>query len=374
MALFSLAGWRTLRDRWLTSPAFARWATAFPLTRPEARRRAGRLFDVVAGFVYSQVLVACVRLDLFALLQAGPATVADLAARTGLSVEAMGTLLRAAAALQLVEARGAGAYGLGSLGAAVLATPGIAAMVEHHALLYRDLEDPVTLLRRGQVGADGHLARYWPYAAEDPAGPLAAAAVAPYTALMSASQPMVAEEILATYPMARHRCLLDVGGGDGSFLLAVARRAPALQLQLMDLPPVAEAARRKLADHGLAGRATVTDGDFFTAALPTGADLVTLVRVLHDHDDARVLRLLRAVRQVLPPGGTLLVAEPLAATTGAKPMGDAYFGLYLFAMGRGRPRSFADLAGLLRAAGFDSVQRKRTRMPLLTSVVIARTA
>jgi demethylspheroidene O-methyltransferase len=372
MALLSLDGWRALRDRWLTSPAFARWATAFPLTRPEARRRARGLFDVVAGFVYSQVLVACVRLDLFALLRAGPATVESLAARTDLSPDAMATLLRAAAALQLVELRGPALYGLGSLGAAVLATPGIAAMVEHHTLLYRDLEDPVALLRRGQAGADGHLARYWPYAAEAPAGPLAVDAVAPYTALMSASQPMVAEEILAAYPVGRHRWLLDVGGGDGSFLLAVAKAAPALQLTLMDLPPVAAAARRKLADHGLADRATVTEGDFFTAPLPGGADLVTLVRVLHDHDDARVLRLLRAVRQALVPGGTLLVAEPLAATPGAQPMGDAYFGLYLFAMGRGRPRTGDDLTALLHAAGFERVQRKTTRIPLLTSVMVAR--
>ncbi len=35
---------------------------------------------------------------------------------------------------------------------------------------------------------------------------------------MAASQPLVADEILDAYPFARHRCLLDVGGGDGSFL------------------------------------------------------------------------------------------------------------------------------------------------------------
>jgi demethylspheroidene O-methyltransferase len=372
MSLSLIDRWCSLRDRLLTSAAFARWATAFPLTRPLARQRARQLFDVVAGFVYSQVLAACVRLDLFNLVHPDPATADALAAKTGLPAESMRTLLRAAASLQLIEPRGADRWGLGKLGAAVLANPGIAAMVEHHVLLYRDLEDPVALLHHGQTGADGQLARYWPYAAEEPSGPLAPDAVTPYTALMSASQPMVAEEVLAAVSLGRHRCLLDVGGGDGSFLRAVGQSVPRLQLMLIDLPPVAAVARRKLADAGLADRAEVHEGDFFATPLPAGADVVTLVRVLHDHDDARVLRLLRAVRAALPADGTLVVAEPLAGTPGAAPMGDAYFGLYLFAMGRGRPRTFEELAALLTAAGFVRVQRKKTRIPLLTSIVVAR--
>jgi demethylspheroidene O-methyltransferase len=372
MSLPLIERWRALRDRLLTSAAFARWATAFPLTRPLARQRARQLFDVVAGFVYSQVLAACVRVDLFSIVNEGPATAEALAVRTGLPPESMLTLLRAASSLQLIEPRSGGTWGLGKLGAAVLATPGIAAMVEHHKLLYRDLEDPVALLRSGQTGADGQLARYWPYAAEAPAGPIAPDAVTPYTALMAASQPMVAEEILAASRLDRHRCLLDVGGGDGSFLRAVARQAPALRLMMIDLPPVAAVARRKLAEAGLTDRSVVHEGDFFATPLPSGADVVTLVRVLHDHDDARVLKLLQAVRAALPADGTLVVAEPLASTPGAAPMGDAYFGLYLFAMGRGRPRTFAELAALLQAAGFDDVRRKKTRIPLLTSVVMAR--
>ena len=44
---------------------FQRFAASFALTRPIARRRAGALFDLCAGFVYSQILFACVRLKLF---------------------------------------------------------------------------------------------------------------------------------------------------------------------------------------------------------------------------------------------------------------------------------------------------------------------
>jgi len=113
-------------------------------------------------------------------------------------------------------------------------------------------------------------------------------------------------------------------------------------------------------------------GDFLSDPLPAGADVASLVRVVHDHDDASALALLQAARRALPSGGALLLAEPMAATPGAEPIGDAYFGFYLLAMGRGQPRSFAELSALLRAAGFDRIRRVRTRRPLLTGLIVAR--
>src|ERR1700761_9418128 len=140
--------WLGIRDFLLASARFQRLAAAFPLTRPIARRRAAALFDLCAGFVYSQVLVACVRLDIFAQLRSGALTAATLAARTKLPDVSMLTLLEAACALRLLERCSGARYGLGSLGAAMVDNPGIAAMVAHHAALYADLDDPVALLRR----------------------------------------------------------------------------------------------------------------------------------------------------------------------------------------------------------------------------------
>jgi demethylspheroidene O-methyltransferase len=55
-------------------------------------------------------------------------------------------------------------------------------------------------------------------------------------------------------------------------------------------------------------------------------------------------------------------------------MGDAYFGVYLWAMGSGRPRSGQELAGMLENAGFSSIKRLPTRIPLQTSVLTAEKA
>jgi demethylspheroidene O-methyltransferase len=362
----------TWRDRLIADPGFQRRAASLPFARAIARRRARGLFDIVAGFVYSQVLLACVQLRLFEILADGAQPLDLLAARFGMTREAAQRLLDAAVALQLVERRGDARetrYGLGPLGAPMVGNHAVVAMVEHHAALYADLADPVALLRGQRTG--GALAAYWPYATAPAPDALPRQRVAEYSALMSASQPLVADDVLDAYPIAQHRCLLDVGGGQGTFLAAAAQRARDLQLMLFDLPPVAELARERLAAQGLADRARAVGGDFLKDALPRGADVVSLVRVLYDHDDTRVAVILRAVHDALPSGGTLLVAEPMADTPGARAMGDAYFGFYTLAMGRGQPRSAKRLAALLQQAGFERVRLVPTRMPLQVGLLQA---
>lgn len=360
-----------LRNRLLASPRFQRLAAAFPPTRPVARRRARALFDLCAGFVYAQVLAACVELRLFEILRAGPQTGTALALRLGLPQARLCRLLDAAASLDLLDRRGPDRYALGTLGAATLGNPGVAAMVAHHGALYRDLADPVALIRGGGETA---LAAYWPYAgAADPAA-LPPESVRAYTALMSASQPLVAAGLLDAYPFARHRRLLDIGAGDGTFLEAVAARAPGLALHGFDLPAVAGLARARFARLGLAGRAAATGGDVFADPLPGGFDLATLVRVIHDHDDPEALRILRAARAALAPGGTLLIAEPLAGAPGGGPIGDAYFAFYLLAMGSGRARTAAELERLAREAGFARAAQRRTDNPILCGLVVAETS
>jgi len=371
-----LLGWR---DRLLANPAFHRFASGFLLTRPIAHRHAREVFDLVAGFVYSQVLAACVQLDLFKKLAQGPQSISVLARQFDMSIEAAERLLTAAQSLRLVEKRGltpAGEqrYGLGMLGAPLVDNEAVIAMVRHHATLYADLTDPVALLR-GRVRPS--LSEYYPYTADEAkahAAEIAPEKVANYSALMSASQPLVAAEILDAFSFAPHRHLLDVGGGEGRFLVSVAERAPHLKLTLFDLPPVAANARARFQNAGITDRAQAVGGNFLAEALPTGADIVSLVRIIHDHDDERAVTILKAIRAVLPKGGTLLLAEPMSGTPGAEAMGDAYFGFYLLAMGRGQARTAEQLTALLRYSGFDNVRLLPTRIPLQVRLLTANAA
>jgi demethylspheroidene O-methyltransferase len=372
MAMLSEVGdrLRSLRDRLIADPRARRLVAAFPLTRPIARRKARQLFDLMAGFVYTQVLLACVRLEVFEKVAAEPKSMSALAPLIGLTPEATQRLVDAAVSLDLLDRRGGGAIGLGELGAALVADPGLKAMIEHHALLYADLADPVALLR-GEVAAP-KVGRYWAYATSDAPAGLQSSDVASYSTLMSLSQTLIAGEVLDAYRIGRHRHLLDIGGGEGTFCMAAAERAPRLTVTLFDLPPVAERARLRFEKGGIANRARAVGGSFFDDALPTGADVASLVRVIYDHGDDAAMRILRAAYAALPSDGTLLLAEPMAGTPGAEPIGEAYFGFYLLAMQSGRARRPDELAAMLTEAGFKEIRLVATRLPLQTRLIIAR--
>jgi demethylspheroidene O-methyltransferase len=245
-------------------------------------------------------------------------------------------------------------------------------MIEHHSALYQDLRDPITLLR-GDL-KEKALESYWPYITEhnDELKSLSAVEkVAQYSELMSASLPLVADEIIDAYDFNQHQCLLDIGGGQGTFIHLVSQQVKNLQFKLFDLPGVATLAQEKLNQQLGHGRVECIGGDFFNDSLPTGADIVTLIRVIFDHDDTRVKQLLRSIYQSLNVGGRLLVAEPMADTPELPAMGQAYFGFYLLAMGRGRPRNMQEISNFLYEVGFKKVKSVKNTMKINAQIIMA---
>ncbi len=366
------SGGLSLRDRFrrwrigkISSPDFQRWAARNPLTRRRARRDAEKLHHLVSGFVYSQVLLACVELELFQTLRSGPQSAEALALRFGMSPDRMRTLCQSAAALGLLVRLKDESYDLGDLGAAAMGVPGLDEMIRHHRVFYQDLGDPVALMR-GET--DPELARFWAYVRSPDVDPATAER---YSRLMASSQDLVAEETLDSLDLNGIAHLADVGGGTGRFLGHVARRHPALRLTLMDLPGVIDAARPLLAEAGLDTRIRCHPGSFLDDPMPSDADAMSLIRVLYDHDDTTVARLLARVFEALPPGGRVIISEPMSGGATPSPAGDAYFGFYTMAMTTGQSRSADRHRALLTKAGFGNIRKVPTGRPFLTGVLVA---
>lgn len=359
----------TLKTRWvmrrngiLGSARFQRWASRTPIIRGIARRRAAAQFDLVAGFVYSQILAAFVELHLIDFLNGCLRSFDEIAEFSGLQHDAADRLLRAGQSLQLVESPQAGLWTLGEAGAPLSANEGAMAMIHHHHLLYRDLAEPMALLQADRRHETA-LSAYWTYASKGD-GHVGAAG---YSALMAATQPMVSQQIIDAYDFSAHLRMLDIGGGSGFFLRAIGAVAPELQLGIFDLPEVIVETKKSLANETV----EFHTGSFKETALPEGYDLITLVRILHDHDDDVAQKLLSKICDSLPPRGRLLIVEPMAESAGAERMGDAYFGLYLWAMGSGRPRSVATIKKMLENAGFSTAKTVPTGLPIITSAIVA---
>ena len=368
-AATDLPAWR---GGWLNQlvarPGFQRWAAHNPFTRGRARADGQALFNIVQGFVQSQALMALVELQVFERLRGGAKDAETLGRATGVPTDRMTILLQAGAAMKLLKRRRNDTFVLARQGAALLGVPGLQAMIRHHKAFYRDLEDPVALLRGPE---DTELSHFWPYVfgaarVEDPV------VAQTYSDLMTQSQVLVAQDTLRQVDFRGVTRLLDVGGGTGAFLRAVAAAQPNIALSLFDLEHVVATAADAFAEVGLEGHASIHAGSFRDDPLPKGADAISLIRVLYDHADETVDALLAKVFEALPPGGKLIVSEPMGG--GARPdiSGDVYFAFYTMAMQTGRARSAEEIEAKCRAVGFDRFEAPQPLRPFVTRVLTAR--
>ncbi|MAM62930.1 MAG: SAM-dependent methyltransferase [Maritimibacter sp.] len=354
-------------DRAIARPDVQSLLARLPVARWMARRDGADIFDILQGFVASQVLSALMEFGVLHRLLDRPDTLESLALTCGLSREKMDLLLRAGVALRLLKKKRNGRYALARRGAAILGVPGLEAMIAHNRAFYRDMSDPAALLRGS---GETELAGFWSYVLDAGHGVQAEEAQR-YSELMAGSQALVAEDTLRQVSLKGVGRLMDVGGGAGAFLDAALTAYPDLSAMLLDLPDVVRLASNRFSQSGRDSRVTLYPRSFRTGPLPEGADAISLVRVLYDHEDRTVADLLARAFVALPPGGRLIVSEPMSGGRRPDRATDVYFAFYTMAMGTGRVRSQARVAGMLREAGFDGIETPRTRRSFVTSVVTA---
>lgn len=363
---------RSLFSGWLARqvarPTFQDWASRMPVLNRFARRDGAEIFQLVQGFVQSQVLYALVKINLPRRLMDGPHLPEALALSDGFDTRRMTLLLQAGAGIGLLKKHRDGRFGLTRKGAALCGVPGLEQMILHHDVLYRDMADPIALLR-GE--AETELAAFWPYVF-GATGAVDAQVTETYSDLMANSQSLVARDTLRSIRLDGVQRLADIGGGSGAFLIEVAKTYPALQLELFDLPPVMSSAKDRIARAGLSDRIALTGGSFKEDALPEGADAISLIRVLYDHDESAVRDLIAKVFAALPPGGCLIISEPMSG--GARPdaITDVYFAFYTLAMRTGQARSAEAIGRVCAEAGFVDIATPKPFRSYVTSVVSAR--
>src|SRR5205823_4765013 len=105
-------------------------------------------------------------------------------------------------------------------------------------------------------------------------------------------------------PLSAQR-FLELGGGPGSYAIALARRYPRLQGVILD--QTITIAKKLIRKHGLAGRLTVRAGDIFKDDLGSGYDAVLCSNVIHIFNESENRKLLRRAARALRAGGKLFI-------------------------------------------------------------------
>jgi hypothetical protein len=136
---------------------------------------------------------------------------------------------------------------------------------------------------------------------------------------------------------------LDVGGGNGSLLVALLERHPRMHGIVFDLPETVRDER------ALGDRCTFVEGSFFEE-VPHG-DAHLLSTILHDWDDRSAERILETVRAA---GGDRLIVLDSVIEAGNEPDGAKWLDLLMLALAAGRERTAEQWRALLDRAGWRS--------------------
>lgn len=163
--------------------------------------------------------------------------------------------------------------------------------------------------------------------------------------------------VVNAFDLSRFHRMVDLGGATGHLAAAAEQRYPALRTAVLDLPAVVEFGRTITPD------VEFMAGDFFSDPLPE-ADLYALGRILHDWSDEKIARLLARIAAALPAGGGLLIAEALIDDDRRGPVHAHMQSLNMLVVTEGRERTLGEYRELLLAAGFSSVEGRRTGKPV----------
>ena len=317
------------------------------------------IFQIASGFMAAKHLFVANEVGIFAGLAKGPRRLDELATDTGVAPHRLRILADAMVVLGLLERRG-DRYQNQPVAAAFLS--GATATDLRPFLRFWDRLSYPMWTRFAEAVRTGH--GQSPSLLPDDEQRL-------YSEGVEAIQAAPAHALPATYDFSRHERLLDLGGGTGSWLLAVLQQHHHLRTTLFELPGAAALARQRLADnHPLAGHTEVVDGDFFHDSLPEGHDVVLIANVMHLFSADHNIDLLRRTRASVANGARLLLADFWTDPTHTEPAFAALMaGEFLVITGEGDVYSAQDVKDWLDQTGWRVIDRKPLAGPM--SLIIA---
>jgi SAM-dependent methyltransferase len=255
------------------------------------------IMQVAAGFLTAKHLFAASELGVFEALADSPAGLDALAARTGLTRRAARISADAMVALGLLEASH-GIYRNSPAAAAFLAGPGPGDL--RPFLRFWDKISYPAWTRLAETLASGPPQEIFELG--DDLQRVASEGIEAITAGPANALP-------DTFDFSPHRRLLDIGGGTGSWSIAIAQRHEHIKATVLELPATVERARSKVAAAELDGRISVVAGEAMASEIPAGYDVFLLANLIHYFSPEQNQDLLRRVRRAARPGSALLLAD-----------------------------------------------------------------
>jgi O-methyltransferase domain/Dimerisation domain len=312
------------------------------------------IMPLITGYIPARLVFLAAELSLADLIAGGKTTAEALAQHTGMHARSLKRMLRALCAYDVFEEKTPGEFALRPMGAQLRSdVPG---SLRNFARFFPDqrawkcLEEIEHTILTGETAmsrAFGMNSFEW--LAEHPKE------AAIFNAAMADVTHLVARAAIGTYDFSRFHVIMDLGGGNGTFLAAILRSAPAASGILFDLPSGIREADATLRNAGVADRCKVVPGDFFRS-VPAGADLMVLKSVIHDWDNEHAAEILAQCRAAASAETRLVLVErvmPECMTASAANQRAASLDMRMLTIAGGLERTEQEYRQLMERTGFN---------------------
>lgn len=310
------------------------------------RWTAQEVLDLSRSFQPACVLTAAAALDVFSPLYAEPMKAEALAGKLGTDPRATAILLDALVALQFLSKQGE-EYSVPESVAGLMceqSAENILPMVRHLANCLRRWAELPKVTQTGKCAEIAPSIRGADADIEDFIG-----------GMNTISRPIAAGVIDKIKPF-KFRHILDIGGGPGTWTIAFLHAVPDAWATLFDLPAVIPIAKQQFAEAGLSDRVTFVGGDYYTDALPEGADLAWLGAICHQNSRRQNRDLFTRVHTALSDEGAIVIRDVIMDPSRTSPAGGALFAVnMLVSTEAGGTYTFDEYREDLCAAGFGEV-------------------
>jgi ubiquinone/menaquinone biosynthesis C-methylase UbiE len=318
----------------------------------------------MGGHIYFQTLSAAVQLDLFTILgQKGPLTRAQVATALGIAEKPARILLLGCAALGLVRKNRKGEYSNSRLSAELLDQKKPRHIVNiikwQHYINYRAMFHFADALKANRnVGLDsisGQGATLYERLAQHPE--LEQIFQDAMQGISVQANHLLAEAV----DFSKFTKVLDIGGGNATNIINLARQYPTLKAAVFDAPSVCAIAEDNIRNAGLEDRLGAVPGDCFRDAFPQGVDCILFAHFMTIWSEARNKELLTKAFHALPPGGAVIIFNMMQDDSETGPLSAALGSPYFLtlATGEGMLYTWSEYEQWMRESGFKTVIRHK---------------
>jgi acetylserotonin N-methyltransferase len=326
-----------------------------------------RIWDVFLSGTYHSAVVAADDTGIFDALHTEPATITELAGRLDLDERATGVLVRLLVSLGLLVSRN-DRFNL-----------------TLHAELYLLKSSPFYWGPMMHVGVsawhrDTLTSKLRQKGSAEAVGPLGTPAVSgegrsiddwasgniSMERARDVAMRMHSHSLPAAVGAARHydftgvRKILDVGGGSGCFMIAVAQAHPHLRCTIMELPAMCEVAKSYVNSGEVSDRVDTVAVDMFRHPWPHGYDAVFFSNIWHDWNFRTCRWLAERTYEILPSGGRIMLHEMLLDNSGNGQTTAAAFSMLMLLATQGQQFTSSELRSILEGVGFTGIKTTST--------------